>query len=542
MELQQKSHQFSTNTDTEVLLAAYIEWGEECVHHFNGMWAFVIFDKQKNCYFASRDRFGVKPFYYFQNTEVFAFASEIKALVNLPFVSKKINNEVVFDFFVSNKLEAKEETMVSTIFELFPATNIIINTTTNEIKKYKYYQLKVNSSDEKFDKAKANLIESKTRNLLIDAVSLRMRSDVAVGSCLSGGIDSSAIVGIMNALNLQNRNNTKLQLFTASFLDKNIDESKWAQLVANCTNSQWNQTFPSSSELLIDLENLIYSQDLPIWSTSTYAQHRVMKCAKEIGIKVLLDGQGGDELFGGYPHHLFFQWLKKTKRANFFGLNQELKMAGYSTADYFRLFKNSGIHSAMNLMPENLQMKFNKVYFNDLHFLNNSFLTSTKRKKNEETETNYESLNDLLADEFIRTRLKVYLKCEDRASMWHSVESRTPFADDINLIEYAFQIPSSFKTHGGISKYILRNAMKDFLPLEIKNRKDKMGYVTPNSTWLKEIKNELKPLFNEQLKDYMNVEKLNKNFDSFIGLLDKKEGGRIFKYISFALWKKAYKL
>ena len=126
--------------------------------------------------------------------------------------------------------------------------------------------------------------------------------------------------------------------------------------------------------------------------------------------------------------------------------------------------------------------------------------------------------------------------------MWHSVESRTPFADDIKLIEYAFQIPSQYKTYKGISKNILRNISSDFIPSEIKNRKDKMGYVTPNKSWLFEIKNDIKPLFNEHLKDYFNLENMNKNYDSFIQLLNTKEEGRVFKYISFALWKEAYKM
>ena len=193
-ELKIKGHHFSTQTDTEVILNAYREWGNDCLSRFNGMWAFVIYDKNKKELFGSRDRFGVKPFYYYRDADVLAFASEQKALVKLPFVKTGINPKAVFDYFVKNEIELEEEGMFKNILELFPSHAFRFDLRTNEWKSWKYYSLKINVSNEVFDPAKLPEITEHTRQLLVNAVALRLRSDVPVGSCLSGGLTAPPLL------------------------------------------------------------------------------------------------------------------------------------------------------------------------------------------------------------------------------------------------------------------------------------------------------------------------------------------------------------
>ncbi len=544
-ELKIKGHHFNTNTDTEVILNAYNEWGNECLSHFNGMWAFVIYDKNKKELFGARDRFGVKPFYYYRDADVLTFASEQKALVKLPFVKTGINPKAVFDFFVKNEIEFEEEGMFKNIIELFPSHAFRFKLETNEWQSWKYYSLKINESNEVFNPSLLPEITEHTRQLLVNAVALRLRSDVPVGSCLSGGIDSSTIVGIINDLLSQDSTiniGSRLKLFTASFKNSKIDESHWAKLMVDKTGAQWNQTFPNSTELLSDLENLIYSQDVPIWSTSTYAQYRVMQSAKENGIKVVLDGQGGDELFAGYEHHYLNHWkelMKNFKISEAFG---EMKSKNSLVGISGMFVKNYLKQNFIKQLPASVQLQLNLNYFKDLHYLNSDFLKANQSQLTNSKGKKIKSLNGMLANEFDNNRLKTYLKCEDRCSMWHSVESRTPFADDINLIEYGFQIPGAYKIRNGITKYILREAAQNYIPSAIKNRKDKLGYSIPHNQWITEMKDMLQPIFDDSLKDYIDVKSLQKDYQKLFDIANQPENSRIFKFISFAIWKKQYNL
>ncbi|MBL0049329.1 MAG: asparagine synthase (glutamine-hydrolyzing) [Bacteroidetes bacterium] len=346
-ELKSKGYNFQTATDTEVILAAYQEWGTACVNKFNGMWAFVIYDEEQKKLFGSRDRFGVKPFYFVHTDMFFAFASEQKALLKAKLIQPKLNSEAVFDYFVFSKIENEEEGMFKGIFELQQACNFEFSLQEKKLTKWKYYTLPLIATFEKFDASKFQQLVNETREAIIQSIRLRLRSDVAVGSCLSGGIDSSSIVSIMNSL--LNGEHPKINVFTASFEDAKIDEGKWAAQIVAQTNSKWSRTYPNADELKLDLENLMYSQDVPIWSTSTYAQYRVMQLAKENGVKVILDGQGGDELWAGYPHHQAIYLRELLAAGELKAAKSLLKTAGNfpSNAIWYgkQYFKHSGLAS-----------------------------------------------------------------------------------------------------------------------------------------------------------------------------------------------------
>jgi len=533
--LESAGHYFIGSSDTEVIIKAYLQWGKQCVHKFNGMWAFALFDKRNNELWISRDRFGVKPFYYYQTKTFFAFASEQKALLELrkfKMLDTGLNAPAIFDYFIHGQIEYETEGMFKNIFELMPSHQICINTRTLETKIEKYYTLNVNEKFTPYNEAISHDIAHKLTPLFYDAVKLRLRSDVPVGACLSGGIDSSGIVCAMHDL----EPNTKFHSFTAAFENTVFDESNFAKIVSDKAKTHWHSVTPTSCDLLQNIENLMYCQDIPIWSASTFAQFSLMELSKENNIKVVLDGQGGDELFGGYPHHLL-SFTAETLRNNFLmGL---------------KLFKNNSSFIIKNYVKNNLVNKFNpqliktfqQQYREDISYFNHSFLENNKARFKNNFEQNLGGLNQQLQQELNNTLLKNYLKCEDRCSMHHSVESRTPFADDLPLIEYAMQIPSAYKINNGVHKYILRQALQKTLPPQVLSRTDKMGYNTPNNQWIFDIKNQLKPYFeNPALKQFIDTDLLLKNYDTFFDVRHKPETGRVFKLMSFAVWLKVFEV
>lgn len=533
-------YRFISESDTEVILYAYKEWGEKCLQRFNGMWAFVIYDRHEKKIFGARDRFGVKPFYYCHGKEYFAFASELKALVNLPFLKKEINDAAVFDFFVLGKMETEEEGFFKNIFELFPSMYFVLDVATGELKKTKYYSLNYSSVFSDYDEIQLQKYKDEVRNMLVESVSYRMRSDVPVGVCLSGGIDSSVITGIIYhllkeqvPLNIGER----LRTFTVAFHEKEFDESDYAQSVIQHTGALWERIYPDEKQLLDNLGDLVYSQDMPLWSTSTFAQHSVQRLVKENGIKVVLDGQGGDELFAGYGNHYPYFWtelLSHNKYSEFF------KEINSDNGNFSLLAKTFLKNKVIAKLPLNLRSSIYEMYNDKLAFLNRDFLAANKHRMQPEEEIG--SLNKALYEDFLVKRLKIFLKCEDRCSMWHSVESRVPFTDDHRLVEFIFTIPSVYKIRGGVSKYLLREAMKNFIPQKVYERKDKKGYNTPHNAWLEKIKNEVRPLFNEKLRNYIDVKKIDKDYKAVFSFEGDNDDKLVFRYITFAKWVEVFGL
>lgn len=537
-----KGHKFQTHTDTEVLLMAYLEWGFDCVNQFNGMWSFVIYDKKKNVVWGSRDRTGVKPFYYIKNKDVFAFASEMKALAKLPFYRKKINEKAVFDLLVFNRIERMEESFFKDICELLPAYSFSIDLKYGEFKKWKYFTPKVNYGYEQFNSENFENFSNEIKDLVINSIKLRLRADVPVGSCLSGGIDSSSVVCVINDLLKKEKNiqiGDQQKVFTSSFREAAIDESNWAKIVVDRTNAQWHQVFPEKNKLLQELETLAYCQEIPFISTSTYAQFCVMRLARENGIKVLLDGQGGDELFGGYRFHYYGLWMELLSHLKLADMLKEMR---FYPGAYSHFFKNFMKYSALPKMPGFLLNSVYPVYFNEFRYLNRDFIAENQEQFKNNSDVFALTLNQMLEKEYFGGPLKNLLKYEDRNSMHFSIEARTPFADDINLFEKLFNVPSQYKIHRGVSKALLRNSMSGVLPDAIRDRKDKMGFVTPNNRWIAEIKDDVRHYVEEDNSGIFNKELFLKEYDSFFNPASEKENYRIFKFLSFAIWKKVFQV
>ncbi len=524
---------FKSNTDTEVVLQAYDEWGENCLAKFNGMWAFVIYDKKKNLLFASRDRFGVKPLYYYHDKNVFLFASEHKAILASSIIETEINKKAAFDYLVLGQLEVQEESLFENIFELQPSHAFIFDINNNNLKKWKYYSLQYQAEWENYNEAKAEQLSFKVNELLSNAVKIRLRSDVEIGACLSGGLDSSAIVGLINQL--RNKTNSQLKVFTATYKDAAIDETYWATKMAQYVNAEAYQISPSANDLADDLEKLVYAQDIPFLSTSTFSQYSVMKLVKNTGIKVTLDGQGADEIFGGYDPHIISFWLELARRGKFQLLMNEWNVG-----------KNNIVNS--DILKYNL-MKFivlkyfpisfiNKMYQKntEAYFINPDFWKENSQSLNYVPFNIYSSLNEQLFNHATAGQLKLMLRTNERNAMFHSVEARQPFADDLPLIEFMFQQASVYKIHNKQTKYLLRQSLKGIVPEEIRLRKDKLGFSAPESQWLFQLKNVLREYLTDDLSLFFDVKKLKENWDQYFN----HPNPQLWRIINFAVWKKVF--
>lgn len=544
-ELGKLNYSFRTNTDTEVLLAAYEQWGMDCLAKFNGMWAFVIYDRRKNVLFGARDRFGVKPFYYYKDHDLFAFASEIKAIAGLPFVKTGINRRAVFDYLVCGYQENEEEGVFRNIFELGPSCAFSHDLKDNTFKKWKYYTLQYTDRWERYNQNRLNEYSATIRALLFDAVKLRLRSDVPVGSCLSGGIDSTAIVCIIN--NFLERQHIqqigeKQKVFTVCHDSNDIDESRWAKIAVERSGATWFKTTPTSAELLEDLEDLVYTQDTPFSSTSIYTQYRIMRLAKKSGIKVLLDGQGGDELFTGYSPLYGPFFIEMLKHLDLGRCMNEWKGLRNSPIHQNILLRSLLNITGAKLLPTFLNKFIIKLKINENNYINKDFWNTYSHRLTSLSDKAKTSLNQKLYDYMVRGNLKSLLRYEDRNTMRFSIESRTPFADDIHLIEYVFQIPSVYKIHNGWSKYLLREATKGILPEQIRLRKDKIGFATPEHSWLKEIKDNCREILTHDISEFLDVDRILRDWDK---LLEKRQAGDftgIWKFINLAVWQKVYGL
>lgn len=542
-ELIDLGYQFLTATDTEVILNSYKEWGKDCVNHFNGMWSFVIYDKNLNLLWGSRDITGVKPLYYYKDSNFFAFASEQKALLQLDFIKKEINPPAVFDLFAFNQIEKEPESFFKGIFELPPAHSFSLDMTNNGFQTWKYYQPNVNYNHEPFSKAKSKTYSEEIKELLLKAIEIRLRADVPVGSCLSGGLDSSSIVCLTDALIKKGQaKNSAQKVFTTSFKDKAFDESQWAKIIAEHTGTEWHQTFPAKEELLNDLEKLVECQNIPLISTRTYAQYRVMQLIKENNIKVVLDGQGGDELFAGYHHHYYPFLMGLFKNCSYKALINEFKTNEAIPNIKQHLIKSYLKDSLLDKIPMAIKPRMHRMKFSELNLLNKDFLHENRDRYKPDNIARTASLNHILNYDYFSGPLKYLLRCEDRCSMHFSIESRTPFSDDRHLMDYLFSIPSNYKIHNGVSKHLLRTSMKNILPEKVRKRQDKMGFTTPNNYWIREIKDEVRGYFENDTTGIIDKEKILNNYDTFFNPMSSEENFRIFKFISFAIWLKVFEM
>jgi asparagine synthase (glutamine-hydrolysing) len=528
LELEQAGFVFHSRTDTEVVLKGFIHWRSALLQKLDGMFAFAIYDRETGKLFCARDRTGVKPFLYTDNRFYFAFASEEKAFFGLSGFSASVRAEAVFDFFVQGKFGHETQGFFSSIQELDAGHYLEYDVHKGHFS-IQAYRL----PEESQSLAHENPVEA-FRELFFQSVQNHLQSDVEVGACLSGGLDSSSIVAAMRHFQGFEK---RIPLFTAVFPGHSFDESEYAASVSEKFGGDSHFIYPEADGLARSLDDLIYSQDIPLWSTSTYAQHSVMAGVRKAGIKVVLDGQGGDELLGGYHHHYYSFWRELFFQGRWRSLIREFKHARFYLPLGPYVIRTFLQQDVLPRVSPILVAQLMRQYYRDMNWLNPAFVNEHRLRLDQ-----MQAVSDLrrfLDAEIYGWRLKGYLKCEDRASMWHSVESRTPFADDRRLIGFSRSLGSEWKIRNGASKYILRKSMEGILPEKILERKDKIGYATPNKTWLKAILPQALDEIRHGGAEFFNLPQIEKDFSGVLKS-ENPHDTRIFKFVGFGVWRRIF--
>jgi len=458
-------YNYSTNSDTEVIIASYEKWGIKCVEHFRGMWSFILYDKEKNIIFCSRDRFGIKPFYYYDSDSYIAFASEIKQFTTLPRWKAIGNKKRIQDFFVFGVLDHTEETMFSNVKQLRPGNNLIYNLVTNAYEIYEYYNLKnkLRKIDDNCD------VPNIFRKMIKESINEHMISDVAIGACLSGGLDSSTIVTLMNEILKEKHDERHIQTISSCFGDKRYDEQEYIDEVNKQIDADAHKIYPDIKQLFNVLQDLIWHQDEPFGSTSIFAQWSVFEEAKKNKFKVMLDGQGADEQLAGYPLFYITYFSELFFNMEFTKLDKEIK-ALIENHNYFS--KIDIFNRAIKIHFEDLREVMIKKFHRPDIFSKPEFETYIKYYESLIKST--KSIEEFSIHQIYHSSLQQLLHYEDRNSMAHSVEGRIPFLDH-RLVEFVVSCKSEDKIKDGISKHMLRKGMEKILPRKITERKEKWG-------------------------------------------------------------------
>lgn len=522
-ELKSKGYKFKSLTDTEVILNAYLEWGEDCVQYFNGMWAFALWDIACQKLFCSRDRFGIKPFYYFEDSLTFMFASEIKAL--LEDVPAEINKNTLYKYLYADEIDTSNETFFTNITQLSPGHSLTIENGCLQQNPYYCFKEKITLSTGSYIR--------KFKEEFKQAVQLRLRSDVAVGFALSGGIDSSSIVGMASAISGKEKKDT----FSIVYPETEIDESIFIDAVIEKTKFNNHKLSPNERTFKKDLEDFIYCQEEPVPDLSYYNEYKLRSFIKEKKIVVSLEGQGADEIVTGYRSFVLpfyfdlinhFRWKRLIREMSAF---KGLYPVTISQV-IIRYFASKLPQKFLNIIKKirwRMQDKLvNPSYFKGTTYSNNSRFSKS-------------NLNSALMNSLRLYSIPKQLNRADKSAMSFSIECRFPFLDH-NLVEYAYKLPDDQKMNNGITKKILRLAMKDQLPQKIFERKDKKGFLSPQSTWIRDLKDIFDPIvYSEEFKKcgYVNWDKFEKKYSDFISKRhnDSKE---IWKILSVFLWERTF--
>ena len=478
-ELKRKGYGFRTQTDTEVLVAAYDCWKENCLQEFDGMFAFAIWDEKEKEFFAARDRFGEKPFHYIyeENYRTFLFASEIKAFWTLG-MGKEFNKKMLFNFLTigyTDNPNQPDETFYENVKKLPAAGFIRIRPGPDiSIEIEKYWDINPEEIDESFSDNEA--IE-KFSDLFSTSVKRRLRSDVPSGTSLSGGLDSSSIVATICGLPGTGK---KLQTFSAIFPGFEKNEEKHIDEVAIHFSLQSFKTIIADHEIPILFQKIIHQQDEPFGSAGTLPQYKVFELARQNNVKVLLDGQGADEILAGYHKYYKWHWQELFIKRRLIS-SRELKKAKELGVDEKFGFKN--IIAA--LFPDFASVFLERQYL--LHALKQEDLTKDfvhlQSKEAYYTAPSIFSLNGVLYFNTCMHGLEELLRYADRNSMAHGREVRLPFLSH-ELVEFLFSLPSSFKIRQGWTKWTLRKSMEKALPPAIVWRPDKIGLEPPQHSWM----------------------------------------------------------
>jgi asparagine synthase (glutamine-hydrolysing) len=549
-ELEERGHLFRTATDTEVILAAYAEWQEACLDRFVGMFAFVLYDRRAGRIFAARDRFGVKPLYYWRRGREIAFASEIKQFIALPEFAARTNHARAYDFLAAGLFDHGEETLFAGVRQLRGGQYMLLDLAgwQHEVAMAprRWYQLPPANTLVCSEAEAAEAFGA----LLVEAVRLHLRADVTVGSCLSGGLDSSSIVCLAASALDGSQARRAFRTVSACYAEKSIDESAYVDAVVAAAGIGSVRVYPQPDELAARAETIARHQDEPFGSTSIFAQWCVFERAAADRVKVMLDGQGADEQLAGY-HASFALYYRQLVRA---GAWRQLAAALAAR----RRVHGAGLAGeaasvAAALLPATVRSRL--VGARRAHQAAawlGAMLVFERAERSTPGQAALardgfgpvDALGESCRAQIQTTTLPMLLHYEDRSSMAHGVEARVPFLDH-RLVEFSVALGDQHKTVGADTKRVLRQAMRNTLPALVRERTDKLGFATPEESWLKG------PLRRFALDGVQQAIDLFPDFFEVDGLRrmarEMLDGARPFDFalwrvISFGLWGRAFRV
>ena len=540
-ELKRLGYSFTSKTDTEVIINAYEEWGPDCLQRFNGMWAFVIWDSARRTLFCSVDRFGIKPFYYYWDGKVFAFASEIKALLASGLVKVSPNDTMIYDYLTYGQTEHTDQTFFAGVKRLPGGHWLELRLEAEAPTIHRFYDIPLHK---KVSALSGDERAQEFFDLFEDAVRLRLISDVPVGSCLSGGLDSSSIVCMIDRLRKQGQmeptDGIRRKAFSARYADPRHDEGRYIQAVVDETSVDAYETYPTAQKLRRDLEKLVWHQEEPFGSTSIYAQWSVFDKVRQAGVPVVLDGQGADEILAGYFHYqgahlasLFRSWHLLTV------LREAQHYHRYRGDPWWKIIGRTAIGS----LPPALVARVNTARLSrGVPWLSRAYANEHSDWSRYDSTVVKTNVFDHALYRSVYQALPSLLRYEDRNSMAHSVESRLPFLD-YRLVEWVFSTPIEAKISGSTTKAVLRSATKGLLPEAVRTRRDKIGFSTPLDVWLRtELRDYVVEMVNSdtfQARQYFDHDNLKRTLQVHLdGSKDMSQV--IWRWINLELWHRAF--
>ncbi len=534
-ELKTAGYSFRTNSDTEVLLAIWAHWGILGLRRLTGMFAFAVYDRQDQSLTLVRDAFGIKPLFYSQGDDSLSFASELPALLNLLTSKPELDLQQGYDYLVYGRYDDHERTFYRGVVNLLPGHWLRVDLKTMIASGPERWWWP--SIDERTDLSFEEAAE-KLREMFLDSVRMHLRSDVPLGAALSGGLDSSAVVCAMRYLE------PDLPIHTFSYVARGaaFDEERWIDIVNEHVSAMAHKVVVNPQDLADDLDDLIRVQAEPFGTTSIYAQYRVFKLAKECGISVILDGQGADESLGGYegyPSQVLRELLGQ------FHIAETMRFANY-WSDRFGRNKSTLLKPLLaTYLSDKAKSKFkqikSRVWAPKWIHKEKHLKLSEKYQQNsmQQSILNDRHLADTLRYELTTTRIRRLLRYEDRNSMAFSIESRVPFLT-IDLIEFLLSLPSRYLVSPAAeTKCIFRAAMRGIVPNEILDRRDKIGFETPQKSWLqarwKAMEHTLRDVPGDSLIDFEQAKKaIEKALESDVNMPE------MWRIVNFRAWLKTF--
>ena len=545
---------FRTRTDSEVLLHAYLRWGQRSIDHLDGMFAFAIWDGHAGRVFCARDRLGIKPFYYTIAGQQFLFASEIKALLAAPAVDARPDDDAVIAFLLHSNCDYGERTMFRHVKALPAAHVLTLDVATGSIAVKRYWDLLPrDAAAVGIDGDEARI--ARLRHLLVRTTHSHLVSDVRAGSCLSGGLDSSTVVSLIGKIQRDDPAaasavGERLNTFTSCYEQPEFDEREYALSVATAAGATPHLVFPTAHDFWSEFERMAWHQDMPFGGFSYYAQWRVMKAVRDAGVKVLLDGQGGDEVFGGYAKFRYAYLMSLLRGGRLPMMLRELGgMVGQR--DRYLLDLRRGyrylppvlrrLFNVDSLLQRVVQADWSRVIARD----STPATRWWRYAANRQGDSGWTLCQQVQRDDILVDTLPQLLRMEDRSSMAFSIEARVPLLDH-RLVEFGISLPDRLKIRNGWSKFAMRQAMRNLMPDTVRLRTTKLGFAAPDRLWLAD---ELRPHVSELISQplrcaaYVNTTALRRwyasaaaghaNTESYLGL---------FRVLSLETWMRAFSL